>query len=235
MEHVTQCGRDPIWDTGDLDRWPAPSVFFDVPEPAGNPRLPDREEQVVAIPHEPFLEADRWWADVHLPGLAAASYAPFVRLAVARYQPDSLDRLELSEVVLAPTAPLLPERTLTVERAGDTITVTLDGLGPTGPQPNRVDVVLEACADAAGAELTAFAPAPGVPAWEPVPGAVAHGGLGEGMVLGLPAVAGRLRVRVRDVELVGADAGAPVPLTGTPDELSERTVFLDVIAVPATP
>jgi hypothetical protein len=160
LQHVTQCGRDPIWDTGDVDRWPTPSLFFAAPEPAGRPRLADRDEQVVAIPHEPFLEADRWWADVNLAGLAAASYAPFVRLAVARYQPNSLERLELSETVIAPTAPLLPERTLTVERAGETVSVTLDGLGPAGPQPNRVDVVLEACVDPAGVELTAFDAAP---------------------------------------------------------------------------
>jgi hypothetical protein len=238
LEHVTQAGRDPIWDTGDVDRWPAPSLFFGTPEIPGKPRLADRPEQVVAVPHEPFLDGDRWWADVRLPGLAAASYAPFVRLAVARYQPNSLEGLELSRVVIAPMAPLLPDRALTVVRAGDTVRVTLDGLGPAGPppQPSRVDVVLESCDAPGGADLAALEPpAGGVPAWQAVPGAGAHGRLGDELALALPAVSGLLRVRVREVELVGAEAGAQAPLTSTTGELAERSAFFDVIAVPAAP
>lgn len=240
LAHVTQAGRDPIWDTGEVDRWPEPSTFFDVPEPQGKPRLADRSERIVAVPHEPFLDdaGASWWADVRLAGLASSSYAPFVRLALARYQPNSLDGLELSQVVLAPMAQLLPDRTVTLIRAASSVSVTLDGLGPTGPQPNRVDVVLETSAAPGTTDLTAFeAPAGDVTAWVAVPDAVQHGGLGDELSLTLPAGPGALRVRVREVELVGAVSGAPAPKpqTGTVDELEERTVFVETIAVPAAP
>lgn len=48
----------------------------------------------------------------------------------------------------------------------------------------------------------------------------------------LPAEPGPFRLRVREVELVGSDAGAPAAQPGTAAELAERTVFTDVVAVP---
>jgi len=96
--------------------------------------------------------------------------------------------------------------------------------------------VLETCDAPGGADLAALEPpAGGVPAWQAAPGAVAHGRLGDELALALPAVSGLLRVRVREVELIGAEAGAPAALTATTGELAERTAFFDVIAVPAAP
>jgi hypothetical protein len=232
-DQITQAGRDPTWETGDTDRWPTPSQVLGGQGEPGRPALADRTERVLAVPFQPFLDGDRWWADVHLRALAAASYAPFVRLAVARYQPSSLPGLELSRVVPAPMAPLLPDRALTVARDGATVTVTLDGLGPVRPQPNRVDTVLETTGAPGDAELSAFAASGGVPAWVPVGGAVAHGGLGDELRLTVPAGTGRLRVRVREVELVGADAGVAPPPPATDAEMRERAVFVDAVAVPA--
>ncbi len=48
-----------------------------------------------------------------------ASYCPFVRLALARYQADSVPRAELSRVVLSDFAQLLPDRTVNVAASAD--------------------------------------------------------------------------------------------------------------------
>ena len=55
------------------------------------------------------------------------SYTPFVRLALARYQPKSLDGAHLSRVVQADFAQLAPERTATIVPGVDEVKVTVTG------------------------------------------------------------------------------------------------------------
>ncbi|MEV5508337.1 hypothetical protein [Streptomyces orinoci] len=57
-----------------------------------------------------------------------AAYFPYLRLALARYQPYSVDPLHLSKVVLADFIQPLPERTVTAAMNPDgSIALTLDG------------------------------------------------------------------------------------------------------------
>jgi hypothetical protein len=75
-------------------------------------------------------EQRRWYADVQIdPG---QSYCPFIRLALARYQPDSVAGAELSPVVLCDFMQLLPHRTLSVTASADgkTLQVRVDGVMP---------------------------------------------------------------------------------------------------------
>jgi hypothetical protein len=71
---------------------------------------------VTVVGHEVFFDAERdlWYADVALtlPELAF----PFVRLALVRFQPVSVNGCHVSSVVHADFAQLLPKRTLTVTR-----------------------------------------------------------------------------------------------------------------------
>jgi hypothetical protein len=70
----------------------------------------------------------RWYADVQV--RADVAYMPFVRLAVARYQPNSLnEQVSLSRVSTIDIVQPLPSRTLTIIRHLDdpAITVTLRG------------------------------------------------------------------------------------------------------------
>ena len=233
---LSQVGRDPIWNTTLLNRWPTASMFRGL---TGDPREQVLEEaggSVMVLPFAPWFHNGRWYADVAMPDVANASYCPFVQLAVARYQPDSLPGLELSRMVKTEMVPLLPERTLTVARSGANVTVTLEGLGPTGPQRNRVEAILETCRLPAGisaseVDLIAFEPpTDGTLAWVAVPGQVRQSDLGSGgMRLTIPEGAGAFRVRVREVELVGSETGAPPLQTTTIGELSERVVFADVV------
>lgn len=83
---------------------------------------------VTALGYRPEYNLERklWYVDVAIE--PAAAVWPFVRLAVARYQPHSLPGRELSPVVLCDFAQLVPERTMTVSRpdAGN-VRVTVSG------------------------------------------------------------------------------------------------------------
>ena len=125
----TEAGRDPIWLTPLVERLP-PSAY--VPAQGESRNLPDGTP-VTVLPYGVAFVGDRWVADVELPGLAAASYRPFVRLAVARYHRESFPELELSAVVLTDLVQLLPERTLSVDTSAAALRVRVDGLGPLGP------------------------------------------------------------------------------------------------------
>ncbi len=105
---------------------------------------------VLAVAYEPEFSPERglWCVDVAFdPGTA---FWPFVRLAVARYQPDSLPGLHLGPVTVCEWAQLAPERALTVARTDEThVRVALSG--PVGvprfltrrPDRERVDTFAE--------------------------------------------------------------------------------------------
>ena len=86
------------------------------------------EPVVLVLGYQPEYHPGRgeWFVDVAMdPG---ESLWPFVRLAVARYQPDSLPDRELSPVVTADWVQPLPERVATVSRrTEETVRVTVTG------------------------------------------------------------------------------------------------------------
>jgi hypothetical protein len=102
---------------------------------------------MVVLPHEVWFRDGRWYADIALPGVAKAEYCPFVQLAVARYQPNSIEGHELSQVVQTEMVPLLPERTLSVNSSqSGFVEVRLEGVDRPRSSTyfrNRVDVILE--------------------------------------------------------------------------------------------
>ncbi len=95
-------------------------------------RLPGKGGSLVTVVgYRPEYNEDRklWFVDVAIEPEAAVW--PFVRLVVARYQPNSLPGKALSKAVRCDFTQLLPERTLTVSRPDDghvRVTVT----GPVG-------------------------------------------------------------------------------------------------------
>jgi len=70
----------------------------------------------------------RWYADIALD--TGAAYAPFVRLALVRYQPHSLDGCAVSPIVLADIVQPLPNRTATVTSGVDQAVRTVTVAGP---------------------------------------------------------------------------------------------------------
>jgi hypothetical protein len=85
--------------------------------------------QVVAVGHKVHysVERDLWYTDVSFN--IGSAYAPFVRLAVARYQPNSLpgQNLEISQVVRIDCIQLPASRTAGIVRVGPLLTLTVTG------------------------------------------------------------------------------------------------------------
>ncbi len=233
-EQVTWCNRDPIHATSKLPALAGESQFtgfqgaVDVPVTLDGPT-------VRALVYPVFFHEGHWYADIELPGIASASYSPFVRLAVARFQAQSLvgedHDLRMSTVVTCDLAPALPDRTLVVTRSGGQIDVTLSGLARLSDrQANRVFASLERLTGPPGvADLTALGlDAPAFPAWTRVAGSTVSGTVGVPLPsVALPADGASLRLVVREVEEMSSNVTALG--VDAPDELSDRTVFVDVV------
>ncbi len=120
---ITQWGQDPIWLTAALADFPATDNFPDATatesglpldtSPAASVYLAPRRVDVAG--HEVHFDHDRnlYYCDLTV-DCREATYAPFIRLALARYQPHALVAAKLSRVVLADFAQLTPERALMV-------------------------------------------------------------------------------------------------------------------------
>ena len=136
--YVTHWGRDPIWPQPAALDPPAAAAF-----PGGamatagpQPTLTLQEtqgESVFALGYEVAHDPGRdlLWCDIAIDP-APDSYFPMVRLALARYQPDSVPGCELSPVVLTDFVQIPPERTVTVspDPAPDTFRVSVQGFSP---------------------------------------------------------------------------------------------------------
>lgn len=139
LSYVSHWGQDPIWRTGGITTALAIAHFPDAEASETGLYLDETPGQKVAVAgHRVGYDAERqlWYCDVRIdPG---ASYYPFVRLALARYQPKSVQNakedVKLSRVVVADFAQLAPDRTATVAfsparpRAAE-VTVTGSALG----------------------------------------------------------------------------------------------------------
>jgi hypothetical protein len=140
--YVTQWGKDPIWTAA-----PPPSQAMPLPEhflkatAVGTELTLDELSGLSFIPftvvgHEVAYDNDRklWYCDIVIdPGDA---YFPFVRLALVRYQPQSVADAHVSRVVLADFAQLLPDRSasVTFDPIDDaSVQIAINGLTYDGP------------------------------------------------------------------------------------------------------
>jgi hypothetical protein len=253
---VTRVGGDPITHSVNIPHlFPlATNAAGDLP--ARDVTLPEAPGPVVAVPFKPWRGDTGWFADIALPGLAdpGMSSWPFVEMAVARYQPDSLVGLDLSKVVKAEIGQVLPERILDVRRSGNDVFVSLHGDADSATSEfgvvNAFTVVLEHLQAPAGTlpdavELTALAPpsdppvmvpptTDGLPAWVAVDNQLHRGTIGgiglHELQIAIPAgLAGPLRLRIRESE---DDDAAPPLLADDDGELTARTVYSDIVMLP---
>jgi len=101
---------------------------------------------VDAVGYTPALDTERnqWFADVtfemtKLPD----TYTPFVRLALTRLQPNSVEGAAASRVVFAEFAQLAPDREFTATVVGNDVQVVVRGRGPTMPDRNLMLIALD--------------------------------------------------------------------------------------------
>lgn len=248
--HLSEVGRDPIYDAvgilmdGDpiaAERWLHPQFVTDTEAMgavASLAELGPGRAGVVAKPYAVRYEGGRCFADVVITGIPEQTYCPLARFAVARYQGNSLEGLSLSNVVRLDPVPLLPDRTLTIERVPEGLRVTLAGRGPASGfgRTNRVDAMVErlnapAGTDPADIALTDLGGAAGaVASWGRLAGHAVTGGLDTPLpVLPLPTAEGPLRLYVREVERFYTGDAAVVIEPAPGGELSERVVFADTV------
>lgn len=154
---VTLMGRDPIWPNTAVVNHPSAASFpkalrfNSLPDGASGPgvmpyaqcpttglSLEERADILVTVaPHAVSYDPDRrlWFCDIEVD--TGRAYFPFIRLALARYQPRSMNGCHLSRVVLADVMPLVPDRTLGLVRSTTGLSVTLSGPAPMGALVGR--------------------------------------------------------------------------------------------------
>ncbi|MGB9906118.1 MAG: hypothetical protein ACPLRR_01875 [Candidatus Saccharicenans sp.] len=152
--YVTMWGADPIWRAGAVapPEYPLPEAFPSAVEIMGDLPLLElpEDKKFIAVGHQVEYDMERrlWFCDLELD--SGQAYFPFIRLALARFQPDSVPGAHLSQVVVANFAQILPERNLAVTFNPSNfkeITVSLSGVsyiqGYAGSGPGEVEVALE--------------------------------------------------------------------------------------------
>jgi hypothetical protein len=114
--YVTQWGMDPIFASNPTTNLPAVQNFARTVKSQDGltiAELSDTWKVTVAGHKVEYDEVRRlWYCDLELD--AGPSYFPFVRLALARYQPISVTDAHLSRVVRADFAQVVPDRTAAV-------------------------------------------------------------------------------------------------------------------------
>jgi hypothetical protein len=130
---TSRWGRDPLWRGGALPPLPLAAAFID-PVRVDTLALhrDDADALVTVAAFAVQQQGDRRFCDILIAPQTA--YMPFVRLALAYYQPDAILGAQLSRIVLADFVQLQPHRTLSITRADrDRIALTISGMTHADP------------------------------------------------------------------------------------------------------
>ncbi len=232
---ITQWGLDPIWQTEEISEIPAASQFSAATQTGTDLTLEEESTLKVDVAgHNVGFDASRrlWYCDITFDNPFA--YTPFVRLALARYQPHSIPGAELSHVVLADFAQLSPDRSavLSVDPSDPSrARVFIGGLAPRGPNRSLFEVAVEHRRDDIESDLaweaapsTTVSVIPDAPAPDQ-PDAV----LWSGTIAFVKApAAGRFRVVAREYEVLPVDP-SPLDIVVKLPSLGSRIVYAAVI------
>lgn len=236
---VSLIGQDLIRSSAPLRNLRATSFGGNPVVAAGVPLVGTPVPFVTVVGHVPQYDetTKRWFADIAID--TGDAYAPFVRLALVRYQPNSLDRCAISPIVLADIVQPLPDRTATVTAGADdpaARTVTVAGPSYTavrgrGPNDGTDDSVLPAVT--VSVQRADPAVADDVLRWQTLPettvtltrSVIGTAATWTGQV-NVPAEGGELRLLIVEEERLFAD-GEP----GGLEAITSRVVY--AAAVPA--
>jgi hypothetical protein len=143
---VTQIGIDPLWSSEttprvlrieDFEKFKAAQNDLSLEEYGG--------QKFPAVGFKPEYNQERglWYCDIQFNPEVYKSYYPFVRLALARFQPNSVPNAHLSRVVLADFAQIAPDRSLNIVfRDERSFTASLSGYTNFNRQM-RVEFIIE--------------------------------------------------------------------------------------------
>ncbi len=248
---VTQWGLDPITTGGSLPRSGAPLQrhFTNTNLRASNVRLAEMDARVDIVRYRvgshnargaiSGYDADRdmYFVDIEMdPGYA---YRPFVRLALARYQPSSVGDLQLSPVTMVDVVQLEPDRTASVAISGNgtkqSAAVTLSGPSYAGNElgggPGVARAILERYDGPTGAKVDPTLSA----AWTALQTVTMRGevtGSGSATWTGRLTVpkarpAGTYRIVIEQFEQIRTDGNAG----NVRETVGERLVHQDIIGI----
>ncbi|MEU6995717.1 hypothetical protein ABZ953_34325 [Streptomyces sp. NPDC046465] len=251
----TRWGVDPVWADTTVLPTPSAAHFPNAARSLRGLRLAESPDSapvpVDAVAFAPTYHAERrlWFVDIDVDFAAASvagtAYFPYVRLALARYQPYSVEPLHLSKVERAEFSQLVPPRSVTGRREGNRLTVRLSGpatynelgeLGGTGAvaaaASRRVVVSVQSRASLQEDDMD----------WKEVAAPVELACVSDGGSFawagGIPAPVGQLltsyRLLVQEYELYRSDkdtATDTVTVNGTPVPAARRLVHADYFAL----
>lgn len=232
---ITQWGLDPAWAPGEIEAVPSvefPPGDFPLATNFGSSLTVEGTAQVVDVAgHEVGFDTTRglWYCDIQFENPGA--YTPFVRLALARYQPHSITGVELSKVVIADFAQLTPDRSvaITMDPADPTrARIVVAGLAPSAPTQSFFTVAVESRrADV----LTDLGWEPAAPAAvqispDPVTPKLGSALLSTTVTFAQPPPTGQYRAVVKEFEVIESDP---------PDTaLTDGPVYADRLVFAAT-
>ena len=138
---VTQWGLDPMWDTTHPKKRTR-ATDFPARVHSKNVLLQESSDKwlVEVVGHRVHWDDQRglWYCDIELN--TGATYMPFVRLALVRYQPNAIPGQEVSKVVTAEFSQVLPRRRAVYRVKDGKISLRVHGHVPTGgPMKYKVD------------------------------------------------------------------------------------------------
>jgi hypothetical protein len=238
---ITYWGQDPVRQSAALVGPRVPS-FRNAVATGHNLQLAERSwnERFNVVGFAPAFDAERrlWYCDIEID--TEAAYFPFVRLALVRYQPMSVDGQEVSAVVLADFVQTLPDRSLTLTRdanAPEQLQLSLSGPAPSARrevgsghiflETNVVRAYLQRRSPVIVDEVLGWEALEGEPVTlEPALAADGQAIWSGGLVI--PAMDERLRLVVQEFEPYAADTlGAMGEVAGQHNTL--RLVYADAI------
>ena len=247
--YVTRWGSDPVWASKLPQLPPVVADFTARISDSGGLTLDEVSPQakVTVAGHEVYFDTDRmlWYSDIEIDN--GDSYYPFVRLALARYQPNSLPGAHLSRISMTDFMQLAPDRTaeLVVGSGAAGITVRgYSGENITGRMwsPIFSDILFEPDAPRPNTEMRAILQRrpkeiPGDLGWQPAGPEITLEPNGSGFyvtwtgTLGLPSVDDGLdrRVLITEIETFPRDMAASDPpyMFSPRDHVRERIVYAD--------
>ena len=148
--YVTNWAQDPVWSSTAFTRPPLVTDFPLAAHTKTGLKLAESDKDlsvkdtVSVAPHDVFYDAQRklWYCDVTVAAPDPSPYNPFIRLALARYQPNSLANVELSPVVQAQLTQLNPDRALSLSYVDATrVNLFVTGLAARNGSPKLTATV----------------------------------------------------------------------------------------------
>jgi hypothetical protein len=236
---VSLIGQDPIRSSASLRNLRAANFGGDPVVALRVPLVGTPVPFVTVVGHVPQYDemTKRWFADIDID--TGDAYAPFVRLSLVRYQPNSLDRCAISPIVLADIVQPLPDRTATVTAGADdqaVRTVTVAGPSYTavrgrGANAGTDDSVLPAVT--VSVQRADLAVADEVLRWQTLPGTkvtltrsvIGTAGTWTGQIT-VPKDGGELRILVVEEERLFTD-GVPVGQ----EAVTSRVVYATAVPI----